>query len=98
MYIYCRKILRCGSDIEVFFMKIEMKEYLLKLKYFNYIEICDIKVIVLLDIQFCNEGIIFKMEVKMSDKENSKLKDESNVVVVKEYIEDENNEILSIVF
>lgn len=38
------------------------------------------------------------MEVKMSDKENSKLKDESNVVVVKEYIEDENNEILSIVF
>lgn len=34
----------------------------------------------------------------MSDKENSKLKDESNVVVVKEYIEDENNEILSIVF
>lgn len=98
MYIYCRKILRCGSDIEVFFMKIEMKECLLKLKYFNYIEICDIKVIVLLDIQFCNEGIIFKMEVKMSDKENSKLKDESNVVVVKEYIEDENNEILSIVF
>lgn len=50
MYIYCRKILRCGSDIEVFFMKIEMKECLLKLKYFNYIEICDIKVIVLLDI------------------------------------------------
>lgn len=98
MYIYCRKILRCGSDIEVFFMKIEMKECLLKLKYFNYIEICDKKVIVLLDIQFCNEGIIFKMEVKMSDKENSKLKDESNVVVVKEYIEDENNEILSIVF
>lgn len=98
MYIYCRKILRCGSDIEVFFMKIEMKECLLKLKYFNYIEICDIKVIVLLDIQFCNEGIIFKMEVKMSDKENSKLKDESNVVVVKEYIEDEDNEILSIVF
>lgn len=98
MYVYCRKILRCGSDIEVFFMKIEMKECLLKLKYFNYIEICDIKVIVLLDIQFCNEGIIFKMEVKMSDKENSKLKDESNVVVVKEYIEDENNEILSIVF
>lgn len=98
MCIYCRKILRCGSDIEVFFMKIEMKECLLKLKYFNYIEICDIKVIVLLDIQFCNEGIIFKMEVKMSDKENSKLKDESNVVVVKEYIEDENNEILSIVF
>lgn len=38
------------------------------------------------------------MEVKMSDKENSKFKDESNVVVVKEYIEDENNEILSIVF
>lgn len=38
------------------------------------------------------------MEVKMSDKENSKLKDESNVVVVKEYIDDENNEILSIVF
>lgn len=38
------------------------------------------------------------MEVKMSDKENSKLKDESNVVVVKEYIEDENNGILSIVF
>lgn len=38
------------------------------------------------------------MEVKMSDKEYSKLKDESNVVVVKEYIEDENNEILSIVF
>lgn len=38
------------------------------------------------------------MEVKMSDKENSKLKNESNVVVVKEYIEDENNEILSIVF
>lgn len=38
------------------------------------------------------------MEVKMSDKEISKLKDESNVVVVKEYIEDENNEILSIVF
>lgn len=38
------------------------------------------------------------MEVKMSDKENSKLKDESNVVVVKEYIEDENNKILSIVF
>lgn len=38
------------------------------------------------------------MEVKMSDKENSKLNDESNVVVVKEYIEDENNEILSIVF
>lgn len=38
------------------------------------------------------------MEVKMSDKENSKLKDESNVVVVKEYIEDEDNEILSIVF
>lgn len=98
MYIYCRKILRCGSDIEVFFMKIEMKECLLKLKYFYYIEICDINVIVLLDIQFCNEGIIFKMEVKMSDKENSKLKDESNVVVVKEYIEDENNEILSIVF
>lgn len=98
MYIYCRKILRCGSDIEVFFMKIEMKECLLKLKYFNYIEICDIKVIVLLDIQFCNEGIIFKMEVKMSDKENSKLKEESNIVVFKEYIEDENNEILSIVF
>lgn len=38
------------------------------------------------------------MEVKMSDKENSKLKDESNVIVFKEYIEDENNEILSIVF
>lgn len=38
------------------------------------------------------------MEVKMSDKENSKLKDKSNVVVVKEYIEDEDNEILSIVF
>lgn len=75
-----------------------MKECLLKLKYFNYIELCDIRLIVLLDIQFCNEGIIFKMEVKMSDKENSKLKDESNVIVFKEYIEDENNEILSIVF
>lgn len=97
-YIYCRKILRCGSDIEVLSMKTEMKERLSKLKYSNYTEICDIKAIVLPDIQFCNEGTIFKMEVKMSDKENSKPKDESNAVVAKEHTEDENNEISSTVF
>lgn len=34
----------------------------------------------------------------MSDKENSKPKDESNAVVAKEHTEDENNEISSTVF
>lgn len=97
-YTYCSKILRCGSDIEVLSMKTEMKERLSKLKYSNYTELCDIRPIVLPDIQFCNEGTIFKMEVKMSDKENSKPKDESNAVVPKEHTEDENNEISSTVF
>ncbi|XP_065923467.1 E3 ubiquitin-protein ligase TRIM56-like isoform X2 [Magallana gigas] len=92
-YSVCSNIFRCGSDIEVLSMKTEMKGRLSKLQYSNDIEISDIKGVVLPDIQFCNEGTIFKMIISTKDKEPSKPKSHSNAVVGKEHKEDKRDEI-----
>lgn len=86
-YSFCSNILRCGSDIEVLSMKTDMKERLSKLQSSNDSELCDIKGIVLPDIQFCSERTIFKMVVKTNETESSKLKSQSNAVVAKEHKE-----------
>lgn len=84
-YSFCSNILRCGSDIEVLSMKTEMKERLSKLQSSEDTELCDIKGVVLPDIQFCKEGTIFKMAVKTNETESSKPKSQSNAVVAKEH-------------
>lgn len=50
-------------------MKTEMKERLSKLKFPNDTGMCNVREIVLPDIQFCSEENIFKMVVKLSDEE-----------------------------
>eukprot|EP00105_Crassostrea_gigas_P018509 XP_011436656.1 PREDICTED: E3 ubiquitin-protein ligase TRIM56-like [Crassostrea gigas] len=88
-YSFCSNILRCGSDIEVLSMKTEMKERLSKLQS-NDTEICDIKELVLPDIQFCNERTIFEMVVKSNETESSKPKSQSNAVGAKEHKDGSN--------
>lgn len=68
-YSFCSNILRCGSDIEVLAMKTEMKERLSKLQFPNDTGMCNVREIVLPDIQFCNDENVFKMVVKLSDEE-----------------------------
>lgn len=68
-YSSCSNILRCGSDTEVLTMKTEMKERLSKLQFPNDTGMCNVREIVLPDIQFCSEENIFKMVVKLSDEE-----------------------------